>query len=136
MISKEAFAKRCATIIKEKTPFIAYWHPNGTGLLILDGGERTEYTIEYKYGRGGKVSTAKETTIDPKRKEVLLGCGGKLVKEKTIHMKPMASTVNGFHRAIQKMWRKIWDLCEVEYDGYSCKADGDGLQELIEGFVS
>ena len=134
MISQETFAKQCAELIRKKMPFVAYWHTQGTGTLILDGGEATEYTVKYKYGQGGKVNTAQERTTNPVRMKTLLSHGGKVIRERTVRKTPMASTVTGFRRAIQKMNkdRHIRGLCTVESDGSGYIISGDGLMELIK----
>ena len=73
MNSLTAFAKRCAGLIEQHTPFLAYRHSEGYMVLILDAGERTEYTVSYRcYLRNGNARTMKEKTTDPKRLQELL----------------------------------------------------------------
>lgn len=136
MMSLEKFAERCGGLIKQYTPFIAYRHDRGCALLILDGGERTEYTIKYKYrDPDGKPRVASETTDDPKRVQVLLDRpSADIVKTKVIHKTPLASTVTGFRRAIEKMKkdpRTRGSLCTVECDGHGYSIEGAGLADLI-----
>lgn len=136
MMSLERFAERCGGLIKQKVPFIAYRHDRGCGVLLLDGGERTEYTVKYKCSDGyGKLSTAKETTDDPKKLAMLLDRpSAEIVKTKVTRKTPMASTVTGFRRAIAKMQRDPhtrWSLYTVEYDGSSYCIEGDNLLAMI-----
>lgn len=136
MMSLRAFAERCGGLIQQQTPFIAYRHDRGCALLILDGGERTEYTVKYKCCDGyGKLSTAKETTDDPKRLALLLDRpSAEIVKTKVTRKTPMASTVTGLRRAIAKMQRDIRvrsSLCTVEYDGTSYSISGDSIGDLL-----
>lgn len=137
MMSLQAFAERCGGLIKQHTPFIAYRHDRGCALLILDGGEITEYTIKYKYrDRDGKPRTAKETTDDPKRVQVLLDRpSAEIIKTKVTRKTPMAATVSGFRRAIDKMkkdTRTRGSLCTVESDGHGYNIEGGGLADLIK----
>lgn len=135
MMSLRAFAERCGKLIEQRTPFIAYRHDRGCALLILDGGERTEYTINYKYRDvGGKERRAMERTTDPKRVTELLSRGGIVAKERVVHKTPLAATVTGFRRAITKMQKDIHtrgSLCTVEYDGTSYNVSGVNIGNLL-----
>lgn len=136
MMSLQAFAERCGGLIKQHTPFIAYRHDRGCALLILDGGEITEYTIKYKYrDEHGKPRTAQETTTDPKRLAMLLDRpSADIIKTKVTRKTPMAATVTGFRRAIDKMKkdpRTRGSLCTVECDGHGYSIEGGGLADLI-----
>ena len=126
MMSLQAFAERCGGLIKQRTPFIAYRHDRGCALLILDGGER--YTVKYKLTR-----TYRETTDDPEKLKLLLKApGAEIVK--TTRKTPLAATVTGFRRAIDKMKkdpRTRGSLCTVECDGHSYNVEGAGLADLI-----
>ena len=126
MMSLQAFAERCGGLIKQRTPFIAYRHDRGCALLILDGGER--YTVKYKL-----VRTYRETTDDPEKLKLLLKApGAEIVK--TTRKTPMAATVTGFRRAIDKMKkdpRTRGSLCTVECDGHGYSIEGGGLADLI-----
>lgn len=137
MMSLQAFAERCGGLIKQRTPFIAYRHDRGCALLILDGGERTEYTIKYRRRDEGsyRYHTLKETTDDPKRVQVLLDRpSAEIIKTKVVHKTPLAATVTGFRRAIVKMQkdpRTRGSLCTVESDGTGYSIEGAGLADLI-----
>lgn len=137
MMSLQLFAERCGALIKQRVPFIAYRHSRGCALLILDAGERTEYTIKYKYRVGDKIHTAKEATTDPKRVRELLARSGEVVKERVVHKTPMAATVAGFRRAIQKMKKEKgvrWSLYTVECSGmgYVIEGPDQDLREMLE----
>lgn len=137
MMSLQAFAERCGGLIKQHTPFIAYRHDRGCALLILDGGERTEYTIQYRRRVAGsyRTRTFMETTTDPKRlKELQILDDGEIIKTKVTRKTPLAATVSGFRRAIDKMKkdpRTRGSLCTVECDGQGYSIEGDGLADLI-----
>ena len=136
MMSLQAFAERCGGLIKQHTPFIAYRHDRGCALLILDGGEITEYTIKYKYrDEHGKPRTAQETTTDEKRLAMLLDRpSADIIKSKVTRKTPMAATVTGFRRAIDKMKkdpRTRGSLCTVECAGQTYSIEGAGLADLI-----
>lgn len=136
MMSLQAFADRCGGLIKQHTPFIAYRHDRGCALLILDGGEITEYTIKYKYrDEHGKPRTTQETTTDKKRLTVLLDRpSADIIKTKVTRKTPLAATVAGFRRAIEKMKkdpRTRGSLCTVECDGLGYNIEGAGLADLI-----
>ena len=133
MMSLQAFAERCGGLIKQHTPFIAYRHDRGCALLILDGGEITKYTI--KYSDPGTYRLRKEVTTDPKRvQELLHRPRAEVIETKVAHKTPLAATVSGFRRAIDKMKkdpRTRGSLCTVEYDGTCYNIEGDGLADLI-----
>ena len=135
MMSLQAFADRCGGLIKQHTPFIAYRHDRGCALLILDGGERTEYTIKYRYRLDGKDRVAKEKTTSLTRlRELMLRPCAEIIGTKIVHKTPMAATVSGFRRAIDKMKkdpRTRGSLCTVESDGCGYSIEGDGLADLI-----
>jgi len=135
MMSLQAFAERCGGLIEQRTPFIAYRHDRGCALLILDAGERIEYTIKYKYRMDGKEHSATERTTDEKRvRELLLHYNGVMIRERVVHKTPLAATVAGFRRAIDKMKkdrRTQGSLCTVECDGHGYSIEGDGLADLI-----
>ena len=137
MNSLTAFAKRCAGLIEQHTPFLAYCHAQGCAVLILDGGERTEYTVKYKCRNEGsyRYHTLSETTDDPKRVAVLLDRpAGEIIKTKVVHKTPLAATVTGFRKAIEKMKkdpRIRWSLCVVESDGHGYNIEGDNLGALL-----
>lgn len=135
MMSLQAFADRCGGLIKQHTPFIAYRHDRGCALLILDGGEITEYTVKYKYSQDGKPRTTQETTTDEKRLAMLLDRpSADIIKSKVTRKTPMAATVSGFRRAIDKMEkdpRTRGSLCTVECNGLGYSIEGDGLADLI-----
>ena len=137
MMSLQAFAERCGGLIKQHTPFIAYRHDRGCALLILDGGERTEYTIKYKYrDKDGKPRVAQEKTDDPKRVQILLDRpSANIIKTRIARRTPMAATVTGFRRAIDKMKkdpRTRGSLYIIECDGHGYSLEGAGLGDLIE----
>lgn len=134
MMSLERFAERCGGLIKQQVPFIAYRHDRGCGVLLLDGGLRTEYTVEYKYRAGGTEHTAREATTDPQRLQQLLRQDGRVIKERDVHKLPQTGTVKGFRRAIAKMKkdrRTQGSLYTVEYDGSSYCIEGDSLLAMI-----
>lgn len=134
MMSLEKFAARCGKLIEQRTPFIAYRHDRGCALLILDAGERTEYTIKYRWYDRGKAHSATERTTDPKRVQELLSREGVVVEERTVRKKPLAATVTGFRRAIAKMQKDIricGNLCTVEYDGTSYSISGVNIGNLL-----
>lgn len=133
MMSLQAFAERCGGLIKQHTPFIAYRHDRGCALLILKEKHHTKYTI--KYYPPGSYRRRKEVTTDPKRVRELLGIySGEVVETKDVYKKPLAATVSGFRRAIDKMKkdpRTRGSLCTVESDGTGYSIEGDGLADLI-----
>lgn len=135
MMSLEKFAERCGNLIKQHTPFIAYRHDRGCALLILDGGERTQYTVKYKYHVGGRWYDAQESTTDPKRlKELMNHLGAQITRTKVVHKTPLAATVAGFRRAIAKMQKDPLtrgSLSTVECDGHGYSIEGDRLADLI-----
>lgn len=137
MMSLQAFAERCGGLIKQNTPFIAYRHDRGCALLILDAGEITEYTIKYKYrDQDGKPRVTREATTDPKRVQMLLDRpSAEIIKTKVTRKTPLAETVKGFRRAIEKMEkdpRTRGSLYTVECDGQGYCIGGDRVNELIE----
>lgn len=136
MNSLTAFAKRCAGLIEQHTPFLAYCHSEGYMVLILDAGERTEYTVSYRcYLRNGNARTMKEKTTDPKRLQELLDRpGAEVVATRAFRITPKAATVTGFRKAIEKMKkdpRTRWSPCVVESDGHGYNIEGDNLGALL-----
>ena len=136
MMSLEKFAERCGGLIKQKVPFIAYRHDRGCGVLLLDGGERTEYTVKYaeRDSSGGTKWRTKKTTETREVESLREFAAGRVIGTRMVHKEPAKATVTGFRRAIAKMQRDPhtrWSLCTVEYDGSSYCIEGDNLLAMI-----
>lgn len=132
MMSLQAFAARCASYIKNGTPFIAYRHDRGYGLLKTGELPAIVYTIQVQ-------NCSPEKFLDIAQYDAYVARvrqSGRPYKgwSKATTLKAMRTTVSGFRKAIQKMRKDPCtrgSLCVVECDGTSYAAEGD-VGDLIE----
>lgn len=132
MMSLQAFAARCASYIKNGTPFIAYRHDRGYGLLKTGEQLKTVYTVQVQ-------NYHPETFLDMAQSDAYIAKARQQGKSyqrwaKETKLKAAKTTVSGFRKAIQKMRKDPCtrsSLCVVECDGTSYAAEGD-VAELIE----
>ena len=103
MMSKDNFARRLRKLIEEKTPFVAYWHSRGYGVMLTE-----PVTVSKQYLEDKTNGT------------------WRLVEGKAV-VRASKSGLSRWAKNLARM-RRSWyttDVVTVEYDGDSLITEGD-----------
>lgn len=102
MVSQESFKHRLRGLIEAKTPFAAYWHPQGYGVMLL-----------------GPVTVNKRFLPDDQT-------GGYMLVEGEAKLRARKAAPSAWWKNLAKLRRKYWtEVVTVEFDGENIKTEGE-----------
>lgn len=103
MMTKDNFARRLRKLVEAKTPFVAYWHPHGYGVMLTG-----PVTVHSRYLEDKTNGT------------------WRLVKSEAV-VRASKSGLSQWAKNLARM-RRSWytiDVVSVEYDGENIITEGD-----------
>lgn len=95
-------------------PFVAYAHPGGWAWLRTS--PLTQYLVEFKYDKRAQQAVVPETELEAFLRRVRAR-GGEVIWKKKQVLKAKKSTLNAFHRTVEKLRKTGWMLVYVNFDG-------------------
>lgn len=102
MVSQESFKHRLRGLIEEKTPFAAYWYPNGYGVMLLG-----PVTVHKWYLPIGQT-------------------GGYMTVEGEAKLQARKAAPGVWWKNLAKLRRKYYtEVVTVEFDGENIKTEGE-----------
>ena len=102
MVSQEGFKRRLRGLIETKTPFAAYWHPTGYGVMLTGPVVSHKRYVEDKIDHQWRTDDT-EAVI----------CAGK-------------AAPSAWWKSLAKMRRMYYsELVTVEFDGENIKTEGE-----------
>lgn len=104
-------------LTKTGVPFVAYAHPSGWAWLRTS--PLTQYLVEFTCDERAQQAVVPETELEAFLRRVRAR-GGEVIRKKKQVLKAKKSTLNAFHRTVEKLRKTGWTgwmLVYVNFDG-------------------